>query len=104
MRVLEVWVFKGLSQGQEVTFLYSQTAAYFKNKTTTTTTNQLVKLNTSSPEMTQFPRLSFTTVAEQQIALVIVDKEKKHLNTTFYTAHVLHTYVKTPYSDSLQIC
>ena len=34
----------------------------------------------------------------------IVEKEKKHLNTTFYTAHVLHTYAKTPYSDSLQIC
>ena len=40
----------------------------------------------------------------EQIALVIVEKEKKHLNTAFYTAHVLHTYVKTPYSDSLQIC
>ena len=35
---------------------------------------------------------------------LIVEKEKKYLNTTFYTAHVLHTYVKTPYSDSLQIC
>ena len=34
----------------------------------------------------------------------IVQKEKKHLNTTFYTAHVLHTYVKTPNSNSLQIC
>ena len=33
----------------------------------------------------------------------LVEKEKKHLNTTFYTAHVLHTYVKTPYSDSLKI-
>ena len=27
--------------------------------------NQLVKLNTSSPEMTQIPRLSFTTVPEK---------------------------------------
>ena len=27
--------------------------------------NQLVKLNTSSPEMTQIPRLSFTTVVEK---------------------------------------
>ena len=35
---------------------------------------------------------------------MIVENEKKHLNTTFYTAHVLHTCVKTPYSDSLQIC
>ena len=24
--------------------------------------------------------------------------------TTFYTAHVLHTYVKIPYSNSLQTC
>ena len=31
-------------------------------------------------------------------------EKKKHLKTKFYTAHVLHTYVKTPYSDSLQIC
>ena len=27
---------------------------------------------------------------------MIVKKEKKHLNTAFYTAHVLHTYGKTP--------
>ena len=24
---------------------------------------------------------------------MIVEKEKKHLNTTFYTAHVLHMYI-----------
>ena len=40
----------------------------------------------------------------QQDFTEIVEKQKEHLNTTFYTAHVLHTYVKTPYSDSLQIC
>ena len=37
------------------------------------------------------------------MALVIVEKEKKHLNTTFYTAHILHTYVTTPFSNSLHI-
>ena len=26
------------------------------------------------------------------MALVIVEKEKKHLSTTFYTPHILHTY------------
>ena len=28
-------------------------------------------------------------------------EEKKHLNSTVYIAHVLHMYIKTPYSNSL---
>ena len=31
-------------------------------------------------------------------------KETSEHYVRFYTAHVLHTYVKTPYSNSLQIC
>ena len=90
--------------------------------------NQLVKLNSFSPEMTNPPpffyngsrktqithcklRLGISDLNyhllnrhKNQIALVIVEKETKHLNTTFYTAHVLYTYGKIPYSNSLQIC
>ena len=60
--------------------------------------------NTNRVRQQTYLRMSKILPHSEQDFTEIVEKQKKHLNTTFYTAHVLHTYVKRPYSDSLQIC
>ena len=92
--------------------------------------NQFVKLNTFSPEMTQIPSLFFynggrkAQIIHCKLRLGMSDLNydllNRHLTTNsscdcgegketpeHYILHCprfTHTYVKTPYSNSLQIC